>query len=234
MFIDPSEDDNGLIHPNQPVEHPEDVAAHQNLQYLTRDIFDEYYPFIVMRHSPPHSDSCLECGSESSPDTWVMCEDCFDSPPMCTACALLKHHYNPFHRVKTWNSEAGCWTPTHLADLGLQVPAIHANGERCTTQGNAVAIQVIHSNGNHRILLRRCGCTREAARLRTVTAKQCLAHGLFPATNDSPQQAFTFQVLDLFHTCNLKAFTNINQFLEIMAAVTPIELRTQVKSNPMV
>ena len=125
------------------------------------------------------------------------CQECFDLEPSCRKCLLAAHHQHPFHRVQEWTG--GHYVRRDLGDLGHVLNLGH-RGHRCpnamaTSEGRRTTIA--HTNGIHsrRILYCRCDSTIEPLQL--------VRSGLFPATIDQPETAFTFTVLRDFHAHSL-------------------------------
>lgn len=80
---------------------------------------------IVKREAPPDDRKCVMCGS---PMLW-RCNDCFDSPVLCTPCCRSGHVRSPFHRVSRWNGDA--FISSTLRDTDLVLYLGHA-GNMCT------------------------------------------------------------------------------------------------------
>ena len=192
----------------------------QVIELLKLKFFDPYYSTLLNAYAgPEHNQACGECFKQM--DECVLCTECFGSVMTCVSCCLQNHSKTPFHRVKKWDSRSECWVITDLSRLGLCVRILHDNGTRCLNPGSAIKMNIMHTNGMHEVSLRRCGCTIASAHARSLTVHQCLANRLFPATNESPKHAYTFEALDLYHQSNLEAFTNIKQFCDVMSALTP-------------
>ena len=201
-------------------EHPEDVAIQEEIDALKEEVFGEYYPVMLQEHCQPRlNELCPACLQKTV--NWIHCNDCFASCPVCNECTIKMHHCLPFHRLGKWDVESDCWVSVSLYELGLCVPIRHEAGEQCSNPGTPIHMHVMHINGLHDLALQRCCCTVSSGTARALTRRQCIANGLYPATRDSPQQAYTFQCLDLFHKSNLKAFINIKQFCDLMKELTP-------------
>jgi hypothetical protein len=228
VFDGCSSDDLGTVEGHERACHMEDVAIQEEISLLKATVFDTYYPLILAQHSPPPLvDRCPECRNPI--DQWIRCLDCFGNTLCCVQCTIQQHSKNPFHRTRRWDCLERCWMDIALSNLGLKVRIRHEDGSVCGHPGTSLQMRVMHSNGIHTVTLVRCGCTVAAGAQRTLSPNQCLANCLFPATSHSPQQAYTFQVLDLFNWCNLKAYTNINQFCEVMCSLSPGDTDVRVQ-----
>jgi hypothetical protein len=103
---------------------------------------------------------------------------------------------------------------TSLQKLGLRIQFGHPPHERCL---RAVAghegFVVLHDNGIHIVDVDFCACDSSQ---RAEPYIQLLRGGWYPATDDRPQTAATFLVLDKFHLHTLQAKTTAYDFYAVL------------------
>ncbi|KAJ7696889.1 hypothetical protein B0H14DRAFT_2650021 [Mycena olivaceomarginata] len=94
---------------------------------------------------------------------------------------------------------------TSLKEIGLRIQFGHPPHESCTNPqpGNSGFV-VLHHNGIHTVDVDFCGCDSER---RAEPYVQLLRAGWYPATDERPQTAATFVMLDQFHISTLQAKT---------------------------
>ena len=100
-------------------------------------------------------------------------------------------------------------------ELGHVITLFNLNGDECrcarlTT--NLRTLEVLHTNGFHRASYPLCHC--DQLLLQPITPERLLTNGLFPATENQPQRAFTFEVLKEFDYLNIYGYVNVKQFLD--------------------
>ncbi|KAJ7851559.1 hypothetical protein B0H13DRAFT_2360051 [Mycena leptocephala] len=78
-------------------------------------------------------------------------------------------------------------------------------------------LRVVHENGIHNVNVDFCGCD---SALRADHYIQLLRAGWYPATDDKPQTAATFGVLDRFHLHTLQAKTTAYDFYAVLEKLT--------------
>ncbi|KZS94987.1 hypothetical protein SISNIDRAFT_396790, partial [Sistotremastrum niveocremeum HHB9708] len=124
------------------------------------------------------------------------CIDCFQPPRLCQDCMLRAHEHHPLHRIQKWCGTH--WEHTTLHQIGLVVRLGHAPGWECSLPHRYEhPITVLHTNGFHDVSVVFCGCALDGNDL--LKRNQLLRARWFPASQDKPQTAFTFDVLELFH-----------------------------------
>jgi hypothetical protein len=140
-------------------------------------------------HDPDIGKNC-SCGAGI---TLFRCQECFDPEPSCQPCLLKSHLQQPFHRVQEWTGSH--FVRRDLGDLGHTLCLGH-RAHRCPNtrdKSEGRLTTIVHTNGIHtrRILYCHCNGVSEAIQL--------VRSGLFPATIQQPETAFTFAVLKDFH-----------------------------------
>ncbi|KAH9936583.1 uncharacterized protein B0H18DRAFT_868044, partial [Fomitopsis serialis] len=130
-----------------------------------------------------------QCACGQAPAT-VRCGDCLQAPLQCCSCLVSSHARNPFHWIDKWTGRF--LEKQDLSDIGLVVYLGH-HGDRCRylrPTATPITYTITHSNGIHRVRLHECHCPHKLD-----TVSQLLRAGLFPATLERPESAFTFDVL---------------------------------------
>ncbi|KAJ7801214.1 hypothetical protein B0H14DRAFT_3489904 [Mycena olivaceomarginata] len=146
------------------------------------------------------------CGDASS----ELCPGCGDE------CCLDKHVEHPLHVISEWNGIF--FAKTLLRDLGLRIQFGHAPREACgNPQPGYSEFVVLHDNGIHSVHVDFCGCD---SRRRTEPYIQLLQAGWYPATDERPQTAATFLVLDKFHVNTLQAKMTAYDFYTVLERLT--------------
>ncbi|KAJ7462644.1 hypothetical protein B0H11DRAFT_1734840 [Mycena galericulata] len=145
------------------------------------------------------------------------CEDCAGGLIYCRECCLDRHRANPLHVVYQWSGVFFFKQP--LKNLGLRIQMGHPPGEICASPhaGHSDFV-VIHDNSIHQVNVDFCGCED---RLKAGEPYiQLLRAGWYPATDDRPQTAATFTVLDKFHLHTLQAKTTAYDFYSVLERLT--------------
>jgi hypothetical protein len=161
--------------------------------------FDKLQSAILGREYDTKAGTDCVCGAGRS---LYRCQDCFTSTPSCQQCLLRSHNNLPLHHIQ-------CWTGTHfertnLGDLGFKLFLGHGT-MRCpnapTGSNSKERLTVIvHTNGIHKLDVEYCYCAHA-----TDEPSQLTCAGLFPATMEKPETAFTFTVLKEFHAHTLSS-----------------------------
>lgn len=203
------------------------------------EICDRYYPHILKQHIPAlnHRENCSNCdcnlGNEKPCYT---CTCCFKQQWFCKECIVRNHRNNPFHRIKEWNEATFTSINVSLESLGLILNLDQLDGGSCScaqAEKYVRDIEVVHSNGIHRIKYAFCNCNDNKKTNATASPEQLLTIGLYPATSKSPQRAFTFDMLVEYDVLNLFAFVNVKRFMDSKLYITPLQLQCseQVSRN---
>ena len=132
------------------------------------------------------------CGCGMGP-AYYRCEECFILQPSCKTCLVDSHHHAPLHHVQEW-------TGTHfmrksLCELGMIICLGHYS-RRCPNAplgSTGRSTVIINTNGIHNTKVLYCCCASAPGEPFQLTSA-----GLFPATIDQPETAFTFAILDDF------------------------------------
>ncbi|KAH9913611.1 uncharacterized protein B0H18DRAFT_1088007 [Fomitopsis serialis] len=131
----------------------------------------------------------MPCACERSKAT-SRCRDCLQCPLQCEECVRDGHRLNPLHWVETWNGRY--LEKKDLSDLGFEMYLGHG-GLPCKyalSAAHPITYTITHSNGVHRVIIHECHCPS-----RRPSVSQLLRAGLFPATLNRPESAFSFDVL---------------------------------------
>jgi CxC2 like cysteine cluster associated with KDZ transposases len=158
--------------------------------------------------------SCSRC---KSPDPGLFrCFTCLGRHNYCQSCIVYMHALMPLHRVVRWDESAGCFLNTSLATLGLILDIGHRD-ETCPheSRGDLRSMTVVHTNGIHEILVRFSMCTHSPS-----PDLQLFTFRLFPATVNSPQTAFSFEVLQQFHFYHLEGKGSVYSFMNAIERLT--------------
>ncbi|KAJ7797034.1 hypothetical protein B0H14DRAFT_3093238 [Mycena olivaceomarginata] len=144
--------------------------------------------------------------------------DCAGGVLLCKACVVDKHVELPLHVIYEWNGIF--FTKSSLRDAGLRIQFGHLPRERCAhpQPGNAGFV-VLHNNGIHTVNIDFCGCD---SAMRADPYIQLLRAGWYPATDERPQTAATFSVLDTFHLHTLQAKTTAYDFYAVLERLTDV------------
>lgn len=103
-----------------------------------------------------------------------------------------------------------------LRELGQRIQLGHWPGDSCVApQPGHSGFVVIHDNGIHNVEVDFCGCEG-----RTEPYLQLLQFGWYPASDERPQTAATFSVLDNFHLQTLQAKTTAYDFYSVLERLT--------------
>lgn len=108
---------------------------------------------------------------------------------------------------------------TSLKELGLQIQLGHG-GDCCPVPGRRNSKLVIGDvNGFHEVQVRFCACS-DSDNSVLYSWQQLLQMGWFPATQERPTTAFTFDLLNFLHQLNLQAKTSLYDFHKALWRIT--------------
>ena len=201
----------------------EEFVLHHRQRFLDR---------IVAREAPREGRICKACSTQEVP--W-RCLDCLGQPSFCRECCAKEHAANPFHRVASWQETH--YSPDWLWATGVRIHLGHA-GEPCPhadegtgdtvfaqatvrnfkynaeplgkqLEGDTV-VTIVHTNGIHHLPVALCRCPGREDKV----LDDYLDLGLFPASFQSVQTAFTFSVLDDNMLAYLECHTTSNQYYQ--------------------
>lgn len=128
----------------------------------------------------------------------------------CRQCIVSCHMEIPFHQVEQWTGKY--FKRISMAMLGLKLYCGH-HGTPCPSVSSecSAVLTVIDSGGIHRLPVYECRCARGKKR---TFATQLILMGLFPATDNAPETAATFQALEDFDMHNLSGKVSIWDYYE--------------------
>ncbi|SJL10438.1 uncharacterized protein ARMOST_13824 [Armillaria ostoyae] len=143
---------------------------------------------------------CPDCvmrsgtGAESLPTPEFQCRDCF-LDDLC------------------WNGEH--FEASTLKDIGLHVQLNHASMQCRLPIASHQEFKVLHGNGVHHVAVDYCGCERQLPK-----HVQLLRRGWYPASQQVPRTAASFQLLEFLHLLSLCAKTSIYDFYRTLEKLT--------------
>ncbi|TFY54299.1 hypothetical protein EVJ58_g8946 [Rhodofomes roseus] len=149
--------------------------------------FPDIIEDILASEAPTGINVLCACGRSMAT---TRCRDCFQGALQCPDCVVEAHRWNPLHWVEVWNGSY--LEKKDLSDLGFELYLGHG-GLPCRfalTLAHPITYTVTHTNGIHRVRVHQCHCPPMRD-----TVSQLLRAGLFPATLNRPESAFTFDVL---------------------------------------
>lgn len=181
--------------------------------------------FRACEADPLFGRPCTRCSkttpsADTSPVALYGCTSCFNAPPLCQACMVAGHVWNPFHRITFWNGSYS--ESSSLAELGLIVRLGH-HGLPCPsvdpmTEGYKVCT-IVHTNGIHTAHIQYCRCSKESNPF-PEKPLQLWNAGLWPATYKRTQTAFTLHVLKHYDRLTLQAKTTALDFVGTLRRLT--------------
>jgi CxC2 like cysteine cluster associated with KDZ transposases len=159
--------------------------------------FDKLQSTILAREYNSQTGTDCPCGDGKSD---YRCEECFSSTPSCRQCLVRSHQDLPLHHVQQWTGTH--FNRTCLSEMGLVLCLGHGT-VRCPnapvgSKGRPTVI--VHTNGIHKLNIEFCCCAHASP-----DPFQLTSAGLFPATTDQPETAFSFTVLKEFHAHTLSS-----------------------------
>ncbi|KAL6299356.1 hypothetical protein BKA93DRAFT_742425 [Sparassis latifolia] len=124
------------------------------------------------------------------------CRDCFQSAALCAECICIvnDHRHDPFHWIDVWNGEF--FDKVDLSTLGYRLCLGHY-GACCPYVVDYISpskLVVTRTNRVHEVRTHWCHCLSAPGRI-----FQMLHAGLFPATLNHPESAFTVPLLKEWH-----------------------------------
>lgn len=160
--------------------------------------------------------ACRGCKDPHKFGTFRCSDCCFDSDLYCQECILHRHRQLPFHRPSELKQGTLCSyvVPRTLHSLGYRLRLGHS-GRLCI---NAVKkgrdLVIAHTNGIHTLTVDWCSCL-------STTQGDCLFdHGLFPATDITPQTAFSFEVLESFAQMHIASKISADAYYSALVQLT--------------
>ena len=174
--------------------------------------FDNILEDVLSFDVPSGAGSPCKCGKQ---EATVRCRDCFQARLECTDCLSTSHCYSPFHWIDVWNGDFLEKQDMSFLDFVL---FLGHDGEACPfIRGSMhpLTYTVTHTNGIHRVRVHECWCPR-----RRDTASQLLRAGLFPATLERPESAFTFDLLRQWDLHFLSSKKSAYDYFEALRRLT--------------
>lgn len=186
---------------------------------------------LLSMEAPPAPLACHSCGITDG--SFHRCLDCFSRHVFCRQCCVTMHAYHPFHIIDVWTGTHFSRTTLHA--LGYILHLGHG-GDRCPAAGDwdyePMAGQsprdvdvvdysededlvLVSTNGVHKHSVRWCAC-----RHCPEPSMQLFNMGLYPASMSHPATAFTFQMLDYFHTDAMECRTSASNYFNKLRRLT--------------
>ena len=166
---------------------------------------------------PAQDRQCRQC--KRTPDTWYRCCDCIVPPVLCKSCLIETHGHSPFHFVQEWQTTRRFWLRKPLTDLDVVMNLGH-EGQGCYSNSTEPRLmRIVSEGGIHEIKMFFCHC-RDKTGAMVPDATQLLRVGFWPASWDTPQTAFTIQVLDTFSLLSNQAHLSAYDYFESLRRKT--------------
>ncbi|KAK7054294.1 hypothetical protein VNI00_003487 [Paramarasmius palmivorus] len=167
--------------------------------------------------NPSDKGVCVACTTSDA--SVYRCRDCIGGRLYCKSCIVGMHKDHPYDRVEKWNGRF--FERTTLKDLGLVIQLGHDDGTSCGLRDMArTGFVVVDLDYIQEVSVAYCNC-----RLESVAGQkwqQLMRRELYPGSIEDPYTAFTFRVLNLFHSLTLKGKITLYDFYY------SIELRSNV------
>ncbi|KAG8721660.1 hypothetical protein FRC08_011325 [Ceratobasidium sp. 394] len=162
-------------------------SPNRHLREWLNEHSKSYVTLLFLRDAAPTGDDCSYCSRPSNGE-FYLCRTCVASSPCCKQCLLAGHSQSPSHFIRKWNGNF--WESQSLAELGLVLSLRH-EGRHCPLSDATVPILVGDLHGFSTVTVSFCGCPSQRSR-----SSQLLAAGIMSCTDQLPQSAFTFTMLD--------------------------------------
>lgn len=174
------------------------------------ELRDQYLTILLQQEGLSQT-HCHCCNLEGK---MYCCKDCFGSPLCCKTCLLLTHTHTPFHRIQHWNGQF--FESANLTNLGYTLHSGHGS-HQCpqSTSANETLVCIVDVLGVFYHRLRWCCCPGAEP-----AYAQLLRLGLYPASIDRPETAFTVSLLDYFHIDAVECKTSANNFYNKLRRLT--------------
>jgi hypothetical protein len=181
-------------------------------EWLLRE--QEYMAVLLDFDALGDDDICARC-KESSLELY-RCSTCQGKANYCRNCTVQLHRDMPLHRVSVWDHVEGCFMVTSLNKIGLILHlGCHTQHAPCPHPDSTQNLTIIHTNGIHNLTVQYCSCSLTMAR-----DLQVFSSRLFPASQQSPQTAFSFEVLDQFRHHHFEGKTSAYTFMNALYRLT--------------
>jgi hypothetical protein len=157
---------------------------------------------------------CGHCNEAMHP--LFHCKTCIGNANYCQDCIVRTHEGTPFHRIAAWDETTGCFQDVSLAGIGLVLKLGHtAPYNICPNLGSPLGITTVHTNGLHSITVQPCYCSCAKS-----LDLQLFDMGLFSASVQAPQTAFSFAVLEQFRYYHLEGKGSAYTFMNALYRLT--------------
>ncbi|KAK7022007.1 hypothetical protein VNI00_017109 [Paramarasmius palmivorus] len=174
--------------------------AGDNLDWMS--LRDEYLRILMVGEGRGDNakDCCRRCKKKGHLPQY-RCRDCFSMELMCKGCIVDLHRERPLDVIQFWNGRF--FQRVSLESLGLVVQLGHTSNTPCPAPNTSAPANftVLHTNGFHRVRIQYCECGNAGSLAHMH--QQLLRHEWYPATAKVPKTAFTFRLLEHFHTMTL-------------------------------
>lgn len=169
--------------------------------------------FATKTHAQLRVNSSVNCSCGQI--ALFRCPECGVHDMVCAPCLVKMHPHHRLHHVEKWDGFAFVRTALFLLDHGVH---LGHGGRACPhapINGNGSKSVVVDRNGIHAARIFYCHCEgREKDYVQLLLAR------LFPATLDTPQTAFTFEVLHDFHVHNLTSKKTAHDYYRSLQKLT--------------
>ncbi|XP_028983462.1 uncharacterized protein LOC114842115 [Betta splendens] len=151
---------------------------------------------VSYESSAPSTNICALCKEHAE----YRCLECSSTNMFCETC-ITKTHRNSLHLPEKWNKTLYVTSPLELA---LRLP-----GEHCSHAVYARDMKIFVNTGqlcSFSVTL--CTCEPETCTL--------LRYGIWPATPERPQTAFSIALLELFHYLSMECQVSVEGFCNML------------------
>lgn len=200
---------------------------------------------ITARDSLADSGKCIHC---TQPGGHWRCLDCFGAHALCRSCCRSSHSFLPFHRIQFWTGTHyeqdwlyNLGVVINLGHRGIACPLVqnaiqtlpsqfvppgnptslkhHVDVYACPsgirdTPTESTLVVIGHVNGVHQVSVRLCKCQEG------LQAYQFLHEGLYPASLQRVETAFTFDLLNDSRVENLECKASAYHFFRKLRRLT--------------
>lgn len=182
----------------------------------------EFLDIIMRMEAPSEHSNCVSCGSL---DPTYRCVTCIGRPSFCKGCCISAHLHTPFHKLEEWSD--GHHQPLILrrngfklcmGHQGMQCPATFSPNDQLPPQQQQATgrnMVVVDDSGVRTIFVVWCSCRGAKSHVH-----QLMHAGLYPATLNHPETAFTFQVLEHFYLDLMECNTSASSFYSKLRRMT--------------
>ncbi len=119
-------------------------------------IFNLAGKLLMMKEADCRISTTCSCGSGIRE---VRCLDCDQQTPLCRACWVTAHKYNPLHWAFVWENVKGYFIRHDISTVlheGYAIP-LGYNGEACPKSTDSLLMTIGDHNGIHATKVTFCG-----------------------------------------------------------------------------